>query len=255
MTTQPTLQTNTHQTMPAFGKTPDNFEQAYRLAKCIASSDFAPPPYKGKANDCLVAMEMGAELGLTPMQALQNIAVIKGRPCLWGDAMLALVKCHTAFEDIQETFNDKTQTAICMVKRKKQTAHTATFSLEDAKRAGLSGRGVWLTYPKRMLQMRARGFALRDVFPDALKGLQTIEEISDFTANKPATVETIATATTSASQADDLAKQLVEASKASIDKLDTATVKDAKAAIVDELSQQSDCLLPAESNTDEDNQS
>jgi hypothetical protein len=57
----------------------------------------------------------------------------------------------------------------------------AKFSVEDAKRAGLWGKqGPWSAYPKRMMQMRARGFALRDAFPDVLKGLITAEEAQDY---------------------------------------------------------------------------
>jgi hypothetical protein len=58
-----------------------------------------------------------------------------------------------------------------------------SFSVEDAKKAGLWGKaGPWQQYPKRMLQMRARGFAVRDAFPDVLRGLITAEEAADIPA-------------------------------------------------------------------------
>jgi hypothetical protein len=70
--------------------------------------------------------------------------------------------------------------AVCVAKRKGRTPVTAKFSVEDAKRAGLwAKQGPWSAYPKRMLQMRARGFALRDAFPDVLKGMITAEEAID----------------------------------------------------------------------------
>jgi hypothetical protein len=60
------------------------------------------------------------------------------------------------------------------------------FSVEDAKRAGLWGKqGPWTAYPKRMLSMRARGFAIRDCFADVLKGLITAEEAQDYPSDKP----------------------------------------------------------------------
>jgi hypothetical protein len=78
-------------------------------------------------------------------------------------------------------------TAICVAKRRGRKPVTAKFSVDDAKRAGLWGKqGPWTQYPKRMLQMRARGFALRDAFPDVLKGLITSEEAMDFPVDKPA---------------------------------------------------------------------
>lgn len=161
--------------------TPSNLTEAMEYAKLIASSAIVPKAYQGKPSDILVAVQMGAELGLKPIQALQNIAVINSRPSVYGDALLALVQVHPSFEDIKEWFDEKTNTAFCTVKRKNQSEHTVSFSSEDAKKAGLWGKsGPWSLYPKRMMQMRARGFALRDKFADALGGLITSEEAQDY---------------------------------------------------------------------------
>ena len=161
--------------------TPSNLTEAMEYAKLIASSAIVPKAYQGKPSDILVAVQMGAELGLKPIQALQNIAVINSRPSVYGDALLALVQVHPSFEDIKEWFDEKTNTAFCTVKRKNQSEHTVSFSAEDAKKASLWGKsGPWSQYPKRMMQMRARGFALRDKFADALGGLITTEEAQDY---------------------------------------------------------------------------
>ena len=149
------------------------------MANIIKSTSICPKDYIGKSGDALVAMMLGSEMGLNPIQALQNIAVINGRPSLWGDAMLALVQNHPAFVSIEETFNPETMTASCTVVRKGGKPHTCSFSQEDAVLAGLWGRNTWKQYPKRMLQMRARGFALRDQFADALNGLISAEEARD----------------------------------------------------------------------------
>ena len=61
---------------------------------------------------------------------------------------------------------------------------TGTFSKQDAMAAGLWGRNAWKTYPNRMLQVRARSFAIRDAFPDALMGLAVAEEMEDVVASK-----------------------------------------------------------------------
>jgi hypothetical protein len=161
--------------------TPSNLKEAMEYATIIANSAMVPRTYQGKAADILVAVQMGAELGLKPIQALQNIAVINGKPSVYGDALLALVQAHSSFEDIKEWYDEKTNTAFCRVKRRNQTEHTVSFSAEDAKKAGLWGKsGPWTQYPKRMMQMRARGFALRDKFADALGGLITVEEAQDY---------------------------------------------------------------------------
>jgi hypothetical protein len=131
---------------------------------------------------------MGSELGLNPIQSLQNIAVINGKPSIYGDALLALVQNHPRFGGHEESFDDHAMTAACTVWRKgDKQKHTVTFSQVDAEVAGLWGKqGPWQTYPKRMLMWRARGYALRDKFADALGGLITVEEARDMPEDEPA---------------------------------------------------------------------
>lgn len=131
------------------------------------------------AEDIMIAVQHGLEVGLSPMSALQNIAVVNGKPCIYGDAALALCCSHPAFLDIEETVEGNTAT--CIVKRRDRSPVVRKFSEADAKKAGLWGKqGPWTYYPARMLQMRARSWALRDAFPDALKGLGVAEEVRDY---------------------------------------------------------------------------
>lgn len=166
-----------------FSLTPQSLEEAMKYADIIAQSDVVPQDYRGKPGNVLVAIQMGQEIGLPPLQALQNISVINGRPCVWGDALIGIARSHPACEYINETFDEKTMTATCRVKRKGGPEEVRTFSLADAEKAGLTKKGPWQQYLKRMLQMRARGFAIRDVFPDALRGLALAEEVSDTPAS------------------------------------------------------------------------
>lgn len=165
-----------------FSLVPSSFDDAIKISKLLAASDLVPKDFKGKPENCVVAIAWGQEIGLGALQALQGIAVINGRPALWGDAALAVVRAHPDFEDIEETIagdGDK-KTATCTIKRKGQAPTTVTFSIADAKTAGLyKKQGPWTNYENRMLQMRARGFALRDAFTDALKGFKTAEEVQD----------------------------------------------------------------------------
>lgn len=166
-------------TRQQFDLSPQTFEEALTFSKYLADSDMVPKDFKGRPANCLIAMQWGAELGLKPMQAMQNLAVINGRPSLWGDAVIALVRSSPLCEYVIES--DDGNTATCRVKRRGDPAEQArTFSMEDAKTAGLlSKQGPWTQYPKRMRQMRARAFALRDVFPDVLRGLPVAEELMD----------------------------------------------------------------------------
>lgn len=164
----------------AFNLNIHSLEEGMKVAAMIANSQLAPKDFRGKPEDTMVAMMLGNEVGLNPIQSIQNIAVINGRPSIWGDAMLALVQNHPMFGNIEETFDESTMTAICTVTRRGDKAHTVKFSQADAQKAGLFGKtGPWQLYPKRMLQLRARGFALRDKFSDALCGLISREEAMD----------------------------------------------------------------------------
>ncbi len=171
------------------GLMPRSYGELIEFAKMVAFSGMVPKGYEGNTGAVLVAAQMGAELGLAPMAAIRNIAVINGRPSLWGDAMLALVKSHPECEDVIEEdlkVIRKNQEAVCTVKRRNRVPVTTTFSVEDAKEAKLWGKqGPWQQYWPRMLKMRARGFALRDAFPDALSGVRSVEEERDFIDMEP----------------------------------------------------------------------
>ena len=166
------------------GFAPVTLTEAITFSEMLSNSNMVPKAYQGKPQDILVCVQWGMEMGLAPMQALQNIAVINGKPSVYGDAMMALVQASSVCEDIEERMEGEgtpNPQAVCVAYRKGRKPVIATFSREDAQRAGLWGKqGPWTAYPKRMLQMRARGFALRDAFPDVLKGLISAEEAQDY---------------------------------------------------------------------------
>jgi hypothetical protein len=167
---------------------PANMGEAMQFAKMLADSSMVPKDFQGKPANCLIAIQWGYEVGLGPLQAVQNIAVINGRPAIWGDAALALVRAHPACVVIREGVEGEADARVgwCEVTRKGEGMQRRTFSVADAKRAGLWGKsGPWQQYPDRMLQLRARGFAIRDVFPDALRGVITAEEAQDTPQAEP----------------------------------------------------------------------
>jgi hypothetical protein len=160
------------------------FADAMKFGETVANSEFAPKDFRGKPASCMLAIQAGAEIGLAPLQALQSIAVVNGRPAVFGDAALAVAKASAVCEYVTESVDGdgEQMVATCTAKRRGYPQPTVVkFTVADAKKAGLWGKaGPWTQYPKRMLQMRARGFALRDAFPDVLKGLVTAEEAQDY---------------------------------------------------------------------------
>lgn len=161
---------------------PQTLDEAIRVAEIMSKSNLVPKDFQGSTGNILIAMQWGMELGMAPLQAMQNIAVINGRPSLWGDAVIAIARSAASCEWITETIEGEGENmmATCKAKRKGQPEEVRTFSVDDAKQAGLWGKvGPWKTSPKRMLQLRARGFAIRDVFADSLRGMAVAEEQQD----------------------------------------------------------------------------
>lgn len=179
----------------------------YKVAKKLSYAGKKIPAELTDPDFVFIIVSNGAELGLKPMQALHNISLIDGKPVLWGDGMLAVVRDSGDLEEFKETFSmDTTEgtkmsrqelnkgiytddfCAICVIKRRGYDKITYKFSVGDAKIAGLwcfdsternRQYSPWFKYPKRMLQMRARSWALRDTFADRLKGFSTVEEARD----------------------------------------------------------------------------
>lgn len=156
---------------------PSTLDEAMKCAELMATSNMVPKNYQDKPGDILIAGQMGAELGVPWLQALQGIAVINGNPSVWGDLAWALVKAHPKYEDSKEWYDEDTRTAFCTIKvRDQDTPIEQSFSWADACEAGLNTKDTYKKYRRRMLQWRARSWAMRDAIPEALKGLKLAEE-------------------------------------------------------------------------------
>jgi hypothetical protein len=165
--------------------TATTMEQAMRVADMLAKSTLVPKAYQGQPANVLVAMAYGESFGMQPLQAMQSVAVVNGMPGLYGDGLLAVCRSCSEWEWMQETVEG--EVATCTAKRRGEPEVTATFSVADAKRAQLWGKaGPWTQYPTRMLAMRARAFALRNLYADVLRGMGSAEELRDIPAEMPA---------------------------------------------------------------------
>jgi len=165
-----------------------SFEDMWRFATAVSKTPFVPKGME-KPETIMVAVQMGLELGISPMQALQNIAVINGKPSIYGDLAKGLVMASGLCESFKEWYEspprekgaEDNRTAVCEVKRVGMEPLRREFSIADAKRAKLWGKaGPWTDYPARMLRWRAVGWAIRDGFPDVIKGIGIREEVEDW---------------------------------------------------------------------------
>ena len=188
---------------------PANLHEALEMAGVLCKSSLIPKDFQGNAGNVLVAIQWGMELGLAPMQALQSIAVINGRPSLWGDAVIALCKAHPVCEWVREYEEDGV--AVCVTQRRGDPEPVERrFSMDDAKRAGLLGKpGPWTQYPRRMMQMRARSWCLRDAYPDLLRGMAVAEEAQDIPTPAAAATPTPAPAPAQLSRTDQAKAKLL----------------------------------------------
>lgn len=162
-----------------------NIGNAFALAELTVKAGFAP---KGATvESCVVAMIHGAKLGLDPLAAVQGIAVVNGRPTLWGDQLAAAVKGSSVYGGERVEYygaGDDAGVRFTVWRKGHEDEPTVeTFAVRDAKRAGLWGKtGPWTQYPRQMLFNRARAFAYRHAFPDALMGMRFREEEEDAAA-------------------------------------------------------------------------
>jgi hypothetical protein len=202
---------------------------AWTFANIVHRSGLAPSTLDTPAK-VLIALQLGMEVGLPPMAAIQNVAVINGRPTLWGDIMLGLVRKSGLFDESQfdESYeydtdkpDRKVTKAICTVRRLPNGKPiTKEFSWQDVLQAKLNAKDTYQKYPGVMMMNRARAFALRAGFADILKGVISAEEARDLPAPEKNITET-ATATHRPQTLDELTEHLSN---------EPATAPDANAA-------------------------
>jgi hypothetical protein len=156
-----------------------SFDRVYEIAGKLSKSDFIPVQFKNKPADIIIAWQLGSEIGLKPMQALNGMKVTNGRASVYGDLLKGLVVNRSDCISIEEGWDDGK--GWCTVKRKGHVTVSRVFTREDAVKARLWGSSIpWSGYPGMMMMYRARGFAIRHAFPDVLCGIITTEEAQDY---------------------------------------------------------------------------
>lgn len=193
MSTEQTPQKNTPSiALGSGGIQLTNLDEAWRFANMIVKAGMAPKAYENKPEAVLIAMQLGMELGISPMASVQSITVINGIPTVYGDAVKALVISNSVCEYIKESFEGETPQAFkatCISKRKGQDPVTTIVTWADIVRAGLDKKAgdMYSKFPKRMLMFKARNWNLRDNFPEVLKGFKIYEDVIDYEdLSKPA---------------------------------------------------------------------
>jgi len=164
-----------------------SMEDAWRFCRALEESGLAPKGMKTPA--IFAVVQAGAELGLTPFRALSNMKAINGRVGPMGALAKALIRQANVLEPGTGFKEKYTGTAgeddwtahFSTLRRGEADVYTTSFSVKDAKRAGLWGKpGPWSQYPKRMLMWRAIGFHMDDYYSDILMGFHVAEVLEDY---------------------------------------------------------------------------
>jgi RecT family len=151
---------------------PRNFEEAKSMSTTLAKASLLPQALRGKEADVLMTVMAGAELGLGPIISIRSIHVIDGKPTLSSDLIAALcLRRSDVCEYLQPTESSATKATYTAKRKGSPAPVTMSFTIEEAKTAGLAGKGNWLKYPAAMLRARCISAICRAVFPDLVGGL------------------------------------------------------------------------------------
>ena len=164
--------------------------EIYQIAGAFSMSNLVPEAYRGRKDtvghaNCFVALTMGFELGLPPMQALTHIVVVSGRPAVDGQLAIALANRRAPIVGpirYDEGGKDDAQYCTAWAIDKATTDRVEyTITIKDVKDAGWWGKTAsqWQKIPKLMLRYRSASYLVRSNYPDAILGLSTKEEMDD----------------------------------------------------------------------------
>lgn len=152
--------------------------QLQSFATSIQQAQLLPGHLRGKPADLLLIAMTGAELGLSPMQAIRSIHVIEGKPTLSADLMAALVMSRSDVCEYLRPVELTDKIATYETRRKGWPAPIRlSFSWEDAQRAKLTGKDNWTKYPGPMLKARCLSGIVRAAYPDLMMGIYDPDEL------------------------------------------------------------------------------
>lgn len=161
---------------------PEDAEGVYKVSKYLAPSDLIPKSFGGRPENVFAAIMYGREIGVSAMQALSNIAVVNGRPSVWGELATALVRQSGLCESLTYKFEGTGATLKCIATGKRKDIaepHTEEFSMDDAKLAGFDKKDTYVKHPRDMIMWKALHRLYKFLWADVLKGISIREIIQD----------------------------------------------------------------------------
>ncbi len=165
----------------------EGFELAQRCAKLLASSTLVPKEYQGNLSNCVIALNMAQRIGADPLQVMQNLVIVHGRPTWSSQFLIATVNTSGRFSALRfEFFGEQgTDTWGCRAWAVERATNEklvgADITIAIAKAEGWYGKNgsKWKTMPQQMLMYRAGSWWTRAFAPELSMGLQTADEVGD----------------------------------------------------------------------------
>ena len=150
------------------------FDRLLKMAGSLVKTHFLPNAISTPDQAAMIILT-GRELGIPAMQALRTVNVIQGKPALSAELMAALVlRAGNRIDWVNST----EQSATCKITRKDGSSFAGSFTIAEAKRAGLvKDGGGWTKYPAALLRARALSLTARAICPDAIAGFYIPEEL------------------------------------------------------------------------------
>ena len=152
--------------------TPKTLDQAKEIASLISDNP----------RDCLrLHAAFGAHFGGDMAVTQNNAYMLKGKPSLNADAMSGVVRRSGLCRYMVITSWDDTHCTYECARTDEPEAikHVFTFTMQMAKAQGLTRNRNWQQMPMQMLRARALTMMLRAVYPDAVSGMYSPDEIAD----------------------------------------------------------------------------
>lgn len=167
--------------------TASGFELMQRVSNMFSASGLVPNEYKNNVANCAIAIDMASRIGANPIQVMQNLHIIHGRPSWSSQFMIATFNKSGRFSPLRYEFDGETTSdeyrcrAYAVDKHNDEKLYGSWVSIALAKKEGWHGKSgsKWQTMPQQMLMYRAAAFFIRTYAPEIAMGLMTVEEISD----------------------------------------------------------------------------
>lgn len=171
--------------VPISMQTVQGFEALQRVAKLFAASDIVPEAYRNNIPNTVIALDLAARLGVSPIAIMQQLYIVHGKPAWVGQFMIASFNRSGKFETIHYDFvgeegNDDWGCRACTARKDGTRITGPVVTIAMAKGEGWYGKNKkWQTMPELMLMYRAAAWLVRTCAPEIAMGIYTVDEIQD----------------------------------------------------------------------------